>query len=61
MKNRKLVKTLKTYSFLGKSLSAVAGGVVGFVLGGPLLILPALCLGIIAASLLEKSLVGSFR
>jgi hypothetical protein len=56
MKNKKIKKILKIYGFLGKSLCACAGGIIGFILGGPLLAFSGIFLGNIGGELLEKSM-----
>jgi len=59
MKKNKLKKSLGVYGLCGRALSACAGGVIGFVLGGPFLAIPGICVGVIAGDLLEK-VVGEF-
>lgn len=53
--NNKLKKCLGIYSLIGRALSACAGGIVGFVLGGPFLAIPGICVGVIVGHLLEKT------
>lgn len=48
----------KLYSMLGKAFCACAGGIVGFVLGGPLIALPGIFLGSIGGHFLEKSVTN---
>ena len=54
MKNKKTQKALKLYGLIGQSLCACAGGIVGFVLGGPLAAIPGIFIGSIVGHFLEK-------
>lgn len=56
--NSKLLtkKAVEIYGLLGKSLCGCAGGIIGFVLGGPLLGIPGILVGAIAGNVLEKNL-----
>jgi len=58
MKNKKTIKSLKVYGIIGRGLCSCAGGIVGFVLGGPILAIPAIFIGTIIGDLLEKSVLG---
>lgn len=51
-------KKLKVYGIIGKSLCGCAGGIVGFVLGGPLVAVPCVVIGVLGGYAFEKSLVG---
>jgi hypothetical protein len=51
-------KNLKIYGLIGKSLCGCAGGIVGFVLGGPLLAVPGVAVGVLSGHVFEKSLVN---
>lgn len=57
MKNKSIKKTLKIYGYIGKSLCACAGALVGIATGGPLLAIPGFALGITGAHYLEKLLI----
>lgn len=49
------------YGVIGKSLCACAGGIVGFVMGGPAFAILGVVLGTVVGHLLEKvSLSGAF-
>lgn len=54
MKNKKDQKALKLYGLIGQSLCAVAGGIVGFFLGGPLAAIPGILIGSFGGRFLEK-------
>lgn len=58
MKSKKHKKELKTYCLIGKSLCACAGGIIGFVLAGPLLAILGLMIGILGGHLLEKGVIN---
>ena len=55
MKNKKVKKAVELYGLIGKALCACAGGIVGFVLGGPILALSGVFIGTIFGHLLEKT------
>lgn len=57
MKNKKVQKSLKIYGIIGKALCACAGGIVGFVLGGPLVAVVGTFCAAIASDMLEKTLI----
>lgn len=59
MKSKKTKKAIFTYGLIGKALCACAGGILGFVVGGPLLALPGIFVGSISGQLLEKSVISS--
>ncbi|MES2121301.1 MAG: hypothetical protein V4492_00815 [Chlamydiota bacterium] len=59
MKSRKTKKAIKTYGMIGKALCACAGGIVGFVLGGPIFAIPGIFVGLFVGHLLEKSVISS--
>lgn len=48
----------KVYGILGKALCSCAGGIIGFVLGGPFLALPGIFLGSVSGHLIEKAVVN---
>lgn len=54
MKTKKIVEV---YGVIGKSICACAGGIVGFITGGPLLAIPGIILGSVFGHLLEKSVL----
>ncbi|MBM3184198.1 MAG: hypothetical protein FJZ64_02720 [Chlamydiae bacterium] len=54
---KKVNKILKVYGILGKTLCGCAGGVVGFLFGGPVLMIPAIAAGVLGGHLLEKGFV----
>lgn len=49
-------KTLQIHNLIGKALCALAGSVIGFLIGGYLLIAPGILAGFIVGSLLENVL-----
>jgi len=53
--DKKTLKAFKLYGLIGKSLCASAGGIVGFILGGPLLAIPGVLLGGMGSHFLERS------
>jgi hypothetical protein len=57
MTNKKIQRALKMYGLIGKALCACAGGIVGFVLGGPFVALPGILIGSIGGHLIEKSIL----
>ncbi len=56
---KKSKKIFNVYGLIGKALCACAGGIVGFVLGGPFLAIPGIFLGTIAGHFLEKSVISA--
>ncbi len=59
MKNKKVRRTLKVYVLIGQALCACAGGIVGFVLGGPFLALPGILIGSLCGHLFESGALKS--
>lgn len=57
MENENCKKYLKIYGLLGKSLTGCAGGISGFLLGGPLLAILGVIVGVLGGYLLEKSVI----
>ena len=57
MKNKKVEKALKIYGIIGKSLCACAGGVVGFLVGGPFGAIPGVVIGGLSGHFIEKGAV----
>lgn len=55
--NHKKKKVLKTYSIVGKSLCALAGGVAGFIIAGPFAAGLGVLAGIVGGFLLEKGMM----
>ena len=51
-------KYVKIYALLGKILCGVAGGIVGFFIGGPLLVVPGVLLGAVFGHLMNKSILS---
>ena len=49
---------VKTYSIIGKSLCAIAGGIIGYVTLGLLFALPALLAGAAIGYFLEKIFIN---
>ncbi|MBX9923993.1 MAG: hypothetical protein K2Y01_07770 [Rhabdochlamydiaceae bacterium] len=52
-------KSLKIYVNIGKVLCAIAGGIVGFVVGGPFLVLPGTAVGVISAYFFKQSILSN--
>ena len=50
-------KVIEVYAVIGKLFTTFAGGIVGFVIGGPLLAIPGVIVGFIGGYLLERSVV----
>lgn len=48
------ISITKLYCRIGKALCGCAGGIVGFVAGGPLLAIPGVLAGVLSGRLLEK-------
>lgn len=61
MGNRKIKKVLEVYGLIGKSLCACAGGIVGFILGGPFLAIPCIFIGAIGGHLAEKGVLSTCK
>ena len=57
MKNKKIKKTLETYGLIGKALCSCAGGIVGFILGDPIIALFGIFIGSILGHMLEKAVI----
>ncbi|HLG23690.1 MAG TPA: hypothetical protein VI564_02040 [Candidatus Nanoarchaeia archaeon] len=55
MKNKKIKKQLEVYGLIGKVLTGCAGGIVGFVVGGPFLAVPGVIVGIVGGHLFQKA------
>ena len=49
----------KTYGLIGKSLCGCAGGIVGFIMGGPFLALPGVLAGVFSGHILEKGITST--
>ena len=60
MKILKTKKSLKLYSLFGQALCACAGGIIGFVFGGPLIAIPGIFLGTVIGYIMEKMVVEAF-
>ncbi len=54
MKNKKTKKALNLYGHIGTALCACAGGIVGFIVGGPFVALFGVLIGCTSGHLLEK-------
>ncbi len=52
------IKSLKVYVVIGKVLCGLAGGILGFFAGGPLLIIPGVLLGVLAGYLFKNSVIS---
>ena len=50
-------KEIEVYGLIGKSICACAGGIIGFVLGGPFLAIPGIFAGSIGGHLLERVMI----
>lgn len=57
MKDNNLKKIVKVYGLIGKSLCGCAGGVIGFIVGGPFMTVPGVLAGILGGHYLEKGIV----
>lgn len=58
MNKKKNVKFIfEVYGAIGQSICACAGGIVGFILGGPLMAIPGIFIGSLGAHLLERSIL----
>ncbi len=57
MKNNKLKNSVHIYNLLGKGLFTCAVGILGLMLGGPLLAAVGLVVGIIGAQLLGRNIL----
>jgi len=55
MKNKRIKKALKLYGLIGTAVCACAGGIVGFIVGGPLVALLGGLIGAAIGHLLENS------
>lgn len=60
MKNKKTKKTLKMYGLIGNALCACGGGIVGFVLGGPLIAIPGIVIGSICGHFVGNGLLKPY-
>lgn len=52
------INSLEIYIILGKVFCGVAGGIIGFLIAGPLLIVPGILLGVVSAYLFKKSILS---
>ncbi len=50
-------KELKVYGMIGKSLCGCAGGIIGFLFGGPILAIPGIFVGAVGGHFLEKNIM----
>lgn len=55
-KNKKIIKI---YNLLGEAFCACAGGIVGFVIGGPILGLAGIFIGSISGHFLQRAVAQS--
>ncbi len=55
----KETKSLKIYIAIGKFLCAIAGGIVGFVVGGPLLVLPGTIVGVLFGCFFKQTILSN--
>lgn len=55
----KIDKHVKTYILLGKILCGCAGGIIGFVTLGPVMIVPGIALGILSGYLMKKGILST--
>ena len=58
MKCNKTKKALELYGIIGTSLCACAGGIVGFIAGGPLVACLGVLLGRVSGHFLKKTFVN---
>ena len=58
MKNKKIIRELKTYGIIGKTLCGSVGAVMGFLLGGPIAAIPGVMAGVFSGCVLEKAILG---
>jgi hypothetical protein len=61
MRNKKTKIALKIYGFIGKALCALAGGILGFAIDGPVSAAIGILLGAVGGYLLEKITLYSTR
>ena len=54
LKNKKNKVAFEIYGIIGKSLCACSGGIVGFVMGGPVFAILGVLIGTVVGHLLEK-------
>jgi hypothetical protein len=52
------IKSLKVYILMGKVICGLAGGILGFFAGGPLLVIPGVLLGVLAGYLFKNSIIS---
>ncbi len=57
MKINSLQKSFEIYCLFGSSLLAIAGGIVGFILGGPFLAIMGIFLGNLSAHFVQSNFV----
>ncbi len=55
MKNNKITRI---YTTLGKVLCGGAAGILGFIIGGPIFILPAALIGVVGSHFIEKMILS---
>lgn len=60
MKIIRIKKALRLYLLLGQGLSACAGGIIGFVVGGPLIAIPGIFLGAVMGYIMKKMVFEYF-
>jgi hypothetical protein len=61
MKRNKSKKAFNLYGIIGKSLCACAGGIVGFIIGGPALAIVGVLVGGLGGHLLERVMLCGIR
>ncbi len=57
MGSKKTNKILRVYGLLGKILFACAGGIVGFVIVGPIMAIAGILVGALAGYFLQKGVL----
>ncbi len=56
MSIKKTKKALKVHGIIGTALCSIAGAIVGFIFGGPLLAIPGFIAGTAGSHLIQKSI-----
>jgi len=52
-------KSLKLYVTIGKVLCAIGGGIVGFVIWGPLFVLPGTAVGVVLGHFFKQTILSN--
>jgi uncharacterized membrane protein len=59
MNKKNIQNIIKLYGLMGKFLCACAGGVLGFIIGGPFVAVLGAIVGTVSGHLFEKSMVSA--